>query len=335
MQRLALLFALSHVPQVVSLGLLARLHRVPVLAGRPGVGNTSLQLHTQRLDHFDFGEQRMFTQRVFTYDGFWSKAPHAPILFYCGNEADVELYVNSTGLMWERGGELSALLVFAEHRYYGKSLPFGSESAANASTLRWLTMEQALADYATLIYRLKRQLGVPEAPVVALGGSYGGMLAAWLRMKYPNSVVGAIAASAPVLAFDGILGRVWEGNSYWRVVSSDATVRPGGSVAGCAPGVRASWAALFAQGQSAEGRKALSRTFKLCRPGVAVPDDVSRLAAWLLNVWDTLAMGNFVRARADRLPCELLAFSCVTRPYLAWPVTRDAVRVHSRTAPTT
>jgi hypothetical protein len=31
-----------------------------------------------------------------------------------GNEADVETYVNFTGLMWELGDEMSALLIFAE-----------------------------------------------------------------------------------------------------------------------------------------------------------------------------------------------------------------------------
>eukprot|EP00041_Stephanoeca_diplocostata_P034461 m.1178632 g.1178632 ORF g.1178632 m.1178632 type:complete len:100 (+) comp24526_c0_seq32:178-477(+) len=56
----------------------------------------------------------------------------------------------------------------------------------------------------------------PRLPVVAFGGSYGGMLAAWLRMKYSGTIAGAISASAPILAFPG-MSPPWDTNAYWQV----------------------------------------------------------------------------------------------------------------------
>lgn len=38
----------------------------------------------------------------------------------------MSLYVGASGLMWENAPEFNALLVFAEHRFYGESLPFGA-----------------------------------------------------------------------------------------------------------------------------------------------------------------------------------------------------------------
>ena len=42
------------------------------------------------------------------------------LFFYLGNEAAVTEYIKYTGLMWETASQYNALLVFAEHRYYGK-----------------------------------------------------------------------------------------------------------------------------------------------------------------------------------------------------------------------
>ena len=97
------------------------------------------------------------------------------------------------------------MVVFAEHRYYGESLPFGDDSYKSIVQLGYLSSEQALADYADLISYLLSTYG--PAPVVVFGGSYGGqfslvfsgscmswcsagMLAAWFRIKYPWLAVG-------------------------------------------------------------------------------------------------------------------------------------------------
>ncbi|XP_016408296.1 lysosomal Pro-X carboxypeptidase-like [Sinocyclocheilus rhinocerous] len=144
----------------------------------------------QQIDHFGFLENGTFKQRYLLNDQHWHKEG-GPILFYTGNEGDITWFCNNTGFMWDVAEDLGALLVFAEHRYYGESMPFGEESYSNAKYLNYLTSEQALADFAVLIKALKKTLpGAQKSSVIAIGGSYGGMLAAWLRMKYPSAVVG-------------------------------------------------------------------------------------------------------------------------------------------------
>lgn len=63
--------------------------------------------------------------------------------------------------------------MFAEHRYYGNSLPLGLDSFNN-TILEFLSSEQALADYAYLIRHLKSTIpGAADSPVITFGGSYG------------------------------------------------------------------------------------------------------------------------------------------------------------------
>lgn len=62
-----------------------------------------------------------------------------------------------------------------------------------------------MADYVTFLkYYKSTVLNCPYCPVIAFGGSYGGMLAAWMRMKFPNTIDGALAASAPIRAFNNV-----------------------------------------------------------------------------------------------------------------------------------
>ena len=202
----------------------------PFSSPHPSTANCTLKWFDQLEDHFSFANSKTFKQRYFVCDPPGAPTrwqPNQTILFYTGNEANVELYVNSTGFAWEHAAELDARMIFMEHRFYGQSLVPGAGDAGGGD-LHLLTMEQALADYARAIYVLKQNLDSAASPVIALGGSYGGMLSAWLRMKYPGSVQGAIAGSAPILAFDGLGGGLrWDSNAYWRVVTRDATPAAG------------------------------------------------------------------------------------------------------------
>ena len=156
---------------------------VPRLGTYPTSANCTLHRVSQHLDHFDFTTNATFEQRVFVHADHW--APGGPIFLYCGNEDDVTLYVNATGLMWEHAAAFGAMLVFVEHRYYGETLPFGAASF-EPEHLRYLSHEQALADLVNALRQIKATYGAENAKTVAFGGSYGGMLAAWLRMKSPR-----------------------------------------------------------------------------------------------------------------------------------------------------
>jgi pimeloyl-ACP methyl ester carboxylesterase len=42
-----------------------------------------------------------------------------------------------------------------------------------------------MMDYVELVKYIKYRYNAMDKPVIVFGGSYGGMLAAWLRMKFP------------------------------------------------------------------------------------------------------------------------------------------------------
>ncbi|PFX19876.1 lysosomal Pro-X carboxypeptidase-like [Stylophora pistillata] len=238
----------------------------------------------QKLDHFGFSNNGTFLQRYLVASKNWVEG--GPILFYTGNEGDITWFANNTGFMWDIAGEFKAMLVFAEHRYYGKSLPFGKLSYKGPKYLGYLTSEQALADFAVLIRHIKETVpGASESPVVAIGGSYGGMLAAWFRMKYPNIVIGALAASAPILQFTGLTPC----EKFYQIVTEDFR-RDGGDP--CVNLVKKSWNVVKDYGKTESGRKKLSSIFKLCSP-LKTKDNVTQLEYWLSETWVNLAMVDY------------------------------------------
>lgn len=255
--------------------------------------------YTQKLDHFNFVNNKTFQQRYLVSSKRWKRS--GPIFFYTGNEGDITWFANNTGFMWDSASMFDAMLVFAEHRYYGESLPFGAESYKSPKYLGYLSSEQALADFATLIDHIKGTYpGAQESPVIAIGGSYGGMLSAWLRMKYPHAVIGALAASAPVLQFSGITPC----EAFYSIVTKDFQ-QQGGDV--CVNSIKRSWNITKKYGKTASGRESLSSIFKLCKP-LKKADDVTKLEDWLSETWVNLAMVDYPY-RASFL-----------EPLPAWPV---------------
>ncbi|KAM7254664.1 hypothetical protein ACFE04_019905 [Oxalis oulophora] len=218
---------------------------------------------TQILDHFNYNPQsyQKFQQRYLINDTFWGGAKHnAPIFVYTGNEGDIEWFTQNTGFMFEVAPHFKALLVFIEHRFYGKSIPYGGDTKVayrNSTTLGYLTSTQALADYATLIINLKQNLSSIDSPVVVLGGSYGGMLAAWFRLKYPHVAIGALASSAPILNFENITSIYNFDNTVTQDFRSESE--------NCYKVIKDSWRQLKDTAERPGGRDLLRKSFRSCK----------------------------------------------------------------------
>ncbi|GAB2229559.1 hypothetical protein Droror1_Dr00013805 [Drosera rotundifolia] len=252
-----------------------------------GVTSYKTKYSTQTLDHFNFNPQsyETFQQRYLINAKYWGgPGRNAPIFVYTGNEGDIEWFAQNTGFMYEVAPKFKALLVFIEHRFYGKSVPYGDKKIAykNASTQGYLSSTQALADYATLILDLKRNLSAFDSPVVVFGGSYGGMLAAWFRLKYPHVAIGALASSSPILNFEGLTSPY----SFNNIVTKDFE----GESENCYKVIKESWTQIQETALQPGGLQKLRSSFGLCK-STSFSADV--LAAWLHSAFIYTAMTDY------------------------------------------
>lgn len=235
----------------------------------------------QTLDHFTFRPQssKIFYQKYLINNHYWQKG--GPIFVYTGNEGNIEWFAENTGFMLDIAPKFKALLVFIEHRFYGKSMPFGNKSYNTANTLGYLTSQQALADFAVLVRSLKHNLSSEASPVVVFGGSYGGMLAAWFRLKYPHIAIGALASSAPILQFDDITPL----SSFYDAVSQDYKE----ASLNCYEVVKGSWRELEDLSDQKEGLAELNRTFRACKS----IQSTNSVRNWLWTAFVYTAMVNY------------------------------------------
>jgi len=172
------------------------------------------------LDHFDGASSIKFRVRFLVEETHFK--PGGPMIVYTGNEGSIDEFASATGVMWDLAKRVSGLIVFIEERYYGKSLP------PAGTAYRYLSHAQILADYVMIITSLQHSYfgyspsdNSPSPPVVAVGGSYGGMLAAYLQRQHPQLITVAWASSAPVLGFATTLEATNRTSDFYRITESN------------------------------------------------------------------------------------------------------------------
>ncbi|PWA93096.1 serine carboxypeptidase S28 family protein [Artemisia annua] len=228
--------------------------------------------YNQTLDHFNFNPESYatFPQRYFINFKWWGGAKtHAPIIVYLGAEGPIDRDIEILGFFTENAPGFNALLVYIEHRFYGESNPVESsgdpdsveamaKSVKNETLRGYFNSAQALADYAEILVHLKKKLHAHKSPIIVVGGSYGGMLASWFRLKYPHIALGALASSAPILYFNNLTPQ----DGYYSIVTKDfkeASVN-------CYNTIKKSWNEIDRVASMPEGLAILSQKFKTCSP---------------------------------------------------------------------
>jgi hypothetical protein len=148
---------------------------------------------TQPLDHTNPMDQVTIPQLYILDEDNYNG--NNVMFLYTGGESDIDYYWNSSGGTFrEWGAQSNALVVFAEHRFYGTSFP---QQADDVSLYRGLTLENVIADMIALIKHLNQQYKT-QFRVVTAGGSWAGELAAYVRLRGAQmGVVAAVASSAP------------------------------------------------------------------------------------------------------------------------------------------
>ncbi|KAL8159382.1 LOW QUALITY PROTEIN: hypothetical protein V2J09_000919 [Rumex salicifolius] len=166
------------------------------------------------------------------------------------------------------------------HRYYGKSNPSGSMVASleDPEARGYFNSAQALADYAEIIAFLKESLQAEDCPVIVFGGSYGGMLASWFRLKYPHLAVGALASSAPVLI------TVVSPDTYYDSVTKSYRE----TSEECYSTIKQSWEEMDKLANQPNGLSILSQKFNTC----SNLNSASELRLYLWSIYVLAAQYN-------------------------------------------
>jgi hypothetical protein len=188
------------------------------------------------VDNFDENDTRKWSNTYFLSDTYF-QGPGHPFFVILGGEGPAEgiLYpFVSKGLAKAFGG----MTVQTEHRFYGKSQPLG-DNPSTEDLLKYFSPEQAYMDWVRLFRYLQREKGCSinrkshkYCPIITIGGSYPGFLAAVFRLVHPDVVDIGYGSGAPLILNAQHLDK-FDSNAYFAKVSQVAEA----AYPGCSLGV--------------------------------------------------------------------------------------------------
>jgi hypothetical protein len=254
------------------------LHREPPLYEKPSKTSENETVlegwFNTRVNQFDPMDNRTFYMRYLMnrdhlVDG-------GPIFIFVGGEWTISPPYLLDGHFYDMAKNLSGLMLYTEHRYYGFTNPTPNLELEN---LQWLNVDQALADLANFIVYIKNEIPeVRNSGVILTGCSYSGMMVTWFMQKYPHLVQGVWAMSAPI--------KVKLDFKEYLEVTTDAIHDIGGSE--CSEKIESAFnemEELVNSGNSEE----LKTLFRLCEPiNTTNILDVGTLFQEVIGTWQNI-----------------------------------------------
>ncbi|XP_067670200.1 putative serine protease K12H4.7 [Haliotis asinina] len=263
-------------------------------APSPSSSSVTERWFQQKLDHFTASDDRHWKQRYFINDKFYK--PGGPAFLYIGPEVALPAIYAEKGAWLEYAKTHDAIGFALEHRYYGKSRPTTDVSTAN---LRYLSVEQALEDLASFIVACNKEHNLKDIKWITFGGSYGGLLSTWMRLKFPHLVAGAVAHSAP-LAVPTIAPE------YLVGAGEDMRIVPG-----CYETVSAAFDKVREILKTDSGVKTLQNLFRVCNFDQTNRLDVENLMMDLVTpIVSTIQFNNINPGTLMLIPNQTISSMC-------------------------
>lgn len=141
-------------------------------------------------------------------------------------------------------------------------------------------------DYVVFLQWIKEKY-CSDCPVVAFGGSYAGMLAAWMRMKYPHVVDMAHAASGPIYYFAN--RKNLDLNVFYQIVTKNYQMYS----QNCPDVIREGFRRLINYyNDQAAPLASLSLYFNLCET-LKIKEHIAYLINYINDAYSYMAMLNY------------------------------------------